>query len=173
MDGGRRGIAWNIPVRLENDEFVGLCGQDKNRMHDTLESLSKASEEATHHKVTAQYFLTSEEQQLFLDEGWSLEWPAVLFSIDAQENAFGFAKTATRRRRSASNTIEAYRFPCLIFTGMNFDQLMTEDENNRLEELRSFVAEVPEVYVENVPLTYGANLEGDDMRTDQSTQMEE
>eukprot|EP00980_Cylindrotheca_fusiformis_P026669 scaffold16868_cov164-Cylindrotheca_fusiformis.AAC.1 len=41
VDAGRRGIDWIIPVRVgKKDKFVGLAGQDKNRLAETLEGLA-------------------------------------------------------------------------------------------------------------------------------------
>jgi hypothetical protein len=168
MESGRRGIDWVIPVELADDEtFVGLCGQDKNRMNETLESLARGTEEATHHKVTAQYFLTPKEQKLFEDERWSLNWPAVLFSVDARKVACGFADRTTRRRlRSSDGQIVTDPFPCLIFTGLSYHGLMSNAANERLEELRNFVVEVPRAYEKNVPLTYGVHRDDESMDTD-------
>ena len=72
VNAGRRGIDWIIPVRLVKDsdeEFLGLAGQDKNRMRDTLEALSDLSNDTTHHQVSAAYFLTSEEKETFENAG--------------------------------------------------------------------------------------------------------
>jgi hypothetical protein len=56
VDEGRRGIDWIIPVRIGEDTFVGLVGQDKSRLSDTLESLSAADNETTHWKLNMHYF---------------------------------------------------------------------------------------------------------------------
>jgi hypothetical protein len=45
VEGGRRGIDGIIPVHVGDDEFVGLCGQDKNRIRDILENLVNPSNE--------------------------------------------------------------------------------------------------------------------------------
>eukprot|EP00980_Cylindrotheca_fusiformis_P030475 scaffold24883_cov201-Cylindrotheca_fusiformis.AAC.1 len=67
VDPGRRGIDWIIPIRMGDDKYIGLVGQDKNRLGETLEGLSKNDNETTHHKVTASYFLSSKERQLFIE----------------------------------------------------------------------------------------------------------
>ena len=170
VDAGRRGIDKIIPVRTGEDTFVGLAVQDKNRMNDTLAALEETTEDATHVKVSARYFLSRAEQNEFTARGWSLEWPSVLFSVDANEVGFGFAKTATRRRLRADKTEGQgpllYDFPCLIFTGMNYCDSqfgLSPDENRALEGLRKFVQKPPESYKRYVPLVYGAGNLGDDM----------
>lgn len=50
VEEGRRGIEKVIPLRVAEDQFVGLVVQAKNRVSDTLQSLTSVDTAATHHK---------------------------------------------------------------------------------------------------------------------------
>ena len=166
VDDGRQGINWVIPVRVGDDEFVGLCGQDKNRMGDILESLVPLSNEETHHKMMAAYFLTPIEKQLFQKEGWSLNWPAIMFSVGAENKGAALAKSAIRRRRSSGKVIE-YPFPCIVLTGLGYKSLVTEETDSLFRQLQDAVAVVPDVYQKKVPLIYGCQSDrSDEMQID-------
>lgn len=75
-----------------------MVGQDKNRMRYNLTSLSALSKETTHHKVSADYFLDATERERFRKIGWSIKWPAILFSIGTDEVGAALAEQATRMR---------------------------------------------------------------------------
>jgi hypothetical protein len=154
VDDGRKGIDWIIPVRVAEDEFVGLCGQDKNRNDETLEHLGEITTEATHHKVKPSYFLTETEKNLFIKELWSLDWPAILLSIHVKEPGAELAKESTIQTRSKSMVDQ---YPCIILTGLGYKKIMCEnfEAEQALCELRDQVEEVPDVYRQKIPLTYG------------------
>ena len=80
-------------------------------MSDTLSGLSALSDEATHHKEAAAYFLRPEEIEMFDEEGWSLNWPAIIFSIDSDEVGAALAEQATRRRLREDGEIEETNVP--------------------------------------------------------------
>ena len=160
VNAGRRGIDWIIPVRVGDDEFVGLSGQDKNRMRDTLAALSALSNDTTHHKVSAAYFLNPGERKMFEDIGWSLRWPAILFSIGAEEAGAALAEQATRMRlrgNDVGDTEDKFQFPCIVLTSLGYSKLMDNATDTALRQLRDFVIEVPSVYKGKVPLTYGVS----------------
>eukprot|EP00980_Cylindrotheca_fusiformis_P002758 scaffold654_cov95-Cylindrotheca_fusiformis.AAC.1 len=99
VDAGRRGIDWIIPVRVgKEDKFVGLAGQDKNRLAETLEGLADFARLESHVKVTTDFFLTIQERALFAKAQFPLDWPAILFSLGTEEPGAKLAKEATRMR---------------------------------------------------------------------------
>jgi hypothetical protein len=54
---GRKGIDWIIPVRIKDgkdgdNKFLGLVGQDKNRVNDSLASLRDVGNDETHGKLS-------------------------------------------------------------------------------------------------------------------------
>jgi hypothetical protein len=158
VNDGRKGIDWIIPVRVDVDTFVGLCGQDKNRDDDTLENLVSIGNEATHHKVTPAYFLTQAEKKLFEDAQWSLAWPAILFSIHARKIGASLAAVPTvktKSQRSSSST--SSNCPCIVLTGLGYESILdySEDAGTALDELRNQVEDFPDVYAQHVPMTYG------------------
>ena len=155
VEEGRRGIDWIIPVRVGEDEFVGLCGQDKNRMHDKLEGLLEKKTPETHYKMTAEYFLDADEKEKFKKIRWSLSWPAILFSIDASEKGAALAERATRMRLRSNKTFHC-PFPCIVLTGLGYSGLVDDDSENVIRELKNAHEDLPAVYIEKVPLTCGA-----------------
>jgi hypothetical protein len=92
---------------------ISLWGFDKNTMGDILESLVTFSNEETHHKMIAAYFLTPEEKELFQNKEWSLNWPAIMVSIGAEKMGAALATRTIRRRRSSGKIIE-YPFHALF-----------------------------------------------------------
>ena len=156
VDDGRRGIDWIIPVRLDGDDkFVGLCGQDKNRVDDTLAKLVQVSNAETHNKLTPTFFLSDTERQLFKDAGWSLDWPTILFSIHARDAGAALAEAYEIKTRS--NRMISSRFPCIVLTGLGYEKIIgkNKEAEKALCELRNQLEEAPPVYKQNVPMTYG------------------
>jgi hypothetical protein len=45
--------------------------------------------------------------------------------------------------------------PCIVLTGLGYRNIVGDDAEEALCELRNQVEEVPEVYRQNVPITYG------------------
>jgi hypothetical protein len=130
MDDGRRGIDWIIPVRVEGEnKFVGLCGQDKNRVYDNLEQLVGIANTETHHKVTPAYFLSGPEKDLFQKADWSLGRPAILLSIHAKDAGASLNSVATVETRCKS-TVD--RYPCIVLTSLGYKTIM--DENVAAEQ---------------------------------------
>jgi hypothetical protein len=155
VNAGRRGIDWIIPVKVGDDAFVGLAGQDKNRMRDTLDALTDLSEEASHHKVTTDYFLTRAEMQLFVDRGWPLQWPAILFAVGTDELGAGLAEQTTRRLRRKKGRVFKVTFPCMVLTGLGYTNFMDTEADKALRALREITIPAPLDYTLSVPLTYG------------------
>jgi hypothetical protein len=73
--------------------------------------------------MMAAYFLTPEEKELFQNQGWSLNWPAIKFSTGAEKKGAALATSAIRRRRSSGKVIE-YPFPCIVLTGLGYKSLV-------------------------------------------------
>ncbi|CAJ1943839.1 unnamed protein product [Cylindrotheca closterium] len=111
VDDAHKGIDWLIPVHLGSDKFKALVGQDKNRIGDSFSNLQAVSNEATHRKVTPQYYLTKEEKEEFQKAQMSLDWPAVLFAIDGDEEKIGWVESSamTLRSRTSRRQVSLYR----------------------------------------------------------------
>eukprot|EP00980_Cylindrotheca_fusiformis_P026828 scaffold17595_cov113-Cylindrotheca_fusiformis.AAC.13 len=143
------------------DKFVGLAGQDKNRLDEVLESESDYSSEATGQPATTDYFLTREERESFREAGFPLDWPAILFSTGGEEQpGAALAQHATRIRiwhpTGNKPIVQEFSFPCLVLTGLQYSKLMDGDADSKLQELGDFVMDPPDAYRDAVPLTYGA-----------------
>jgi hypothetical protein len=141
-------------VKVGDDDFVGLVGQDKNRMHDSLDARhTDLSEEAGHHKVTTSYFLTSKERDLFTQLHWPLQWPVILFSVGTEEKGAALAKHTTRKLHRESAMAEV-SCPCIVLTGLGYTKLMDTEADKALGALREIIIEAPPEYRKSVPLTY-------------------
>jgi hypothetical protein len=152
----RRGIDWIIPIRLEENKFVGLVGQDKNRMNLILDSL-RSSDSATF-KLNCEYFLTDTERRTFSDANIDdVHWPSVLFSLDGDKNDVGAAKLYRTRTRSPQPW-ERYPYPCIILCGLDFVQLLGQDCCQRLKTFRDAELEVSAKLQASIPLTYSVSL---------------
>mmetsp|Transcript_9988 Transcript_9988/g.21826 ORF Transcript_9988/g.21826 Transcript_9988/m.21826 type:complete len:829 (+) Transcript_9988:186-2672(+) len=160
VEEGPRGIDKVIPLRVEEDKFVGLVVQHKNRASDTLQSLTRADNPATHHKVNVEYFLTEAEKETFRSAGVDLErnWPAILFAVGVDKVGAEVATQLEQKRfrhNNLSNT-DRFDFPCIILTGLDYSKLMTADAAARLKDLRDFEF-VPSLQKrEDIPITYGS-----------------
>eukprot|EP00523_Entomoneis_sp_CCMP467_P020426 CAMPEP_0168852802 /NCGR_PEP_ID=MMETSP0727-20121128/13174_1 /TAXON_ID=265536 /ORGANISM="Amphiprora sp., Strain CCMP467" /LENGTH=822 /DNA_ID=CAMNT_0008906955 /DNA_START=124 /DNA_END=2592 /DNA_ORIENTATION=+ len=160
VEEGHRGIDKVIPLRVEEDKFVGLVVQDKNRVSDTLQSLTRADNPATHHKVNVEYFLTEGEKKTFRDADVDLKkhWPAMLFAIGVDEIGADVA-TQLEQKRSRHNSVggtDRFDFPCIVLTGLDYFNLMSDEAADRLKKLRNFEF-VPSLQKrEDIPITYGS-----------------
>mmetsp|Transcript_15629 Transcript_15629/g.35852 ORF Transcript_15629/g.35852 Transcript_15629/m.35852 type:complete len:826 (-) Transcript_15629:74-2551(-) len=160
VEEGHRGIDKVIPLRVEEDKFVGLVVQDKNRVSDTLQSLTNADNDATHHKVNVEYFLTEAEKETFRSAGVDLErnWPAILFAVGVDKVG---AEVATQleqkrfRRNNVSDT-DRFNFPCIVLTGLDYSDLMNVDAVVRLKGLRDFEVLPCLQKQQDIPITYGS-----------------
>jgi hypothetical protein len=162
---GRKGIDWIIPVRIkkENDDnnewFVGLVGQDKNRVNDSLLSLQPVGNDETHWKLSTQYFLSNNERDKFSAVGWNMYWPSIFFAIGSGEQNAGRVDISTRKLRSDTSSKEI-QIPCMICTGLGYTKLVdsTSSAEIKLQELRDFVFDPPEMYQKFVPITHGRDI---------------
>eukprot|EP00980_Cylindrotheca_fusiformis_P002294 scaffold531_cov102-Cylindrotheca_fusiformis.AAC.1 len=99
------------------------------------------------------------------------DWPAILFSLGQDNPGAALAQQAKwMRLRHDSQVIpevEEFPFPCIILAGLQYFELMNDDGNSKLRELRDFVAEEPCAYRKATPLSYkGEN--SDPMEVDTS-----
>ena len=160
VEEGRRGIDKVIPLRVANDQFVGLVVQDKNRVSVTLQSLTSVDNEVTHHKVNVEYFLTEDEKKTFRSAGVDLEkhWPAILFAIGVDEVGADVA-TQLEQKRFRHNSLcdtERFDFPCIVLAGLSYSNLMDEVAVARLKELRDFEVVPTNRKQGDIPITYGS-----------------
>ena len=172
VEEGRRGIDWVIPVRLQptvtpakpdDDSFVGLVGQDKNRIHDSVTGLASLSNDETHVKVSPSYFLSQCEREAFEEIGWSLDWPSILFSIGVDDIAASTAQQPTRIELRSEELAEGKEYyPCIVLTGLGYDNIVGADAIEALREFRDGYIEAPEAYCKYAPLTYGVHDDTND-----------
>ena len=160
VEEGRRGIDKVIPLRIDNDKFVGLVVQDKNRVSDTLQNLTSVDNPETHHKVNVDYFLTRDEKDTFRSAGVDLEkhWPAILFAIGVDSVGADIAAQLEQKRfrhNSVSNT-DRFDFPCIVLTGLDYLGLMDDDAAVCLKKLRDFEIVPSDQKQGDIPITYGS-----------------
>jgi len=159
---GREGIDWIIPLRVGTDEFIGLVGQDKNPVSDTLEDLIQIEGSETDSMLLPTSFLSKDELATFPSQWRDVQWPSILFAVDSKTP--GAALTRVRDKRGKRNlrgeeivkrTIET-PFPCIVFTGLDFS-FFSDEENAQLKQLRDFVPDVPARVKKCTPLTYNGS----------------
>ena len=159
VEEGRRGIDKVIPLRVKKDTFVGVVVQDKNRVSDTLQSLTGAENATTHHKANVEYFLTNEEKETFKAAGVDLamHWPAILFAIGVDEVGAGVATQFEQKRfrHNYWSETERFDFPCIVLTGLNYRNIMNEDADASLKRMRALEDVPTEQKQADIPMTYG------------------
>ena len=159
VEEGRRGIDKIIPLRVGEDKFVGLVIQDKNRVSDTLQSLTSFDNDETHHKVNLEYFLSKEEKQTFRSAGVDLtkHWPAILFAVGVDEVGAAAAGQLEQRRFRHNNRseTEGFHFPCIVLVGLNYTNLMNAEADKHLSALRDFEIVPSDRKRADIPITYG------------------
>lgn len=154
VEEGRRGIDWIIPVRIDEDTFIGYVGQDKNRINDKLHVLTDEANDETHQKLNCRYFLTDEEYQSFPPKAMAKHWPCALFAVGVEE--MGVAATEIARPRTRMDGLQVlYDFPCLVFTGMDYMDITDTEGNAALIAFRDFERPVADKFQNSIPITYG------------------
>jgi len=150
---GREGIDWIIPLRVgtEKEEFIGLVGQDKNRITDELEQLTKVDNSVTRNNLNPLVLLKKEERAT-LPSGWhEVRWPSILFAVDVEEPGVALAeahkqfimpskstttsrgfkkrKLTTSEGTQSGDTRNTTGIPCIVLAGLDYDFLSPKERN--------------------------------------------
>jgi len=155
----RQGIDWIIPLRLNTDteEFIGLVGQDKNRIADSLEYLIKADNPETHENLHPRFFLSADELATFPARWRDVQWPSILFAVDVEGPGMSLVKMpdnkCKRLRSGKKKPSKKIGIPCIVMMGLDY-AFLTNEERIHLKRLRDIVDVVNDRSITFTPLTY-------------------
>jgi hypothetical protein len=151
LESGRSGIDMIIPVHINDDKFIGLLIQAKNRLKDSLHSIVRLDNPETHYKFRFSYIFSQKEQNSFLDAEVSIDnWPGLFLALGIDEPGAALSLRSKKRTRNTQIVDPTV----LVLTGMNYAFLKDRDLE-QLKAFRDFESHVPEYVRESLPVTYG------------------